>query len=223
MSTKTKTPPAPTPPEKTPGKELAKPYTPTPKEAATFERVRARRVARDVPRVKLEKSGENNFTLAPDHPDKALGTILVMDSVGTADEDFFVGLVAQITNATTSNNNVREKDLNFALSVVRAVAPQDEVETLLAAQMAAIHNATMTFARRLNYVETLEQQEGAERGLNKCARTFAAQVEALKRYRTGGEQRVLVQHVNVADGGQAIVGNVTSGEAGGRKKTGAPS
>jgi hypothetical protein len=36
-------------------------------------------------------------------------------------------------------------------------------------------------------------------------------MEALKRYRTGGEQKVTVQHVSVSEGGQAIVGNVTQG------------
>jgi hypothetical protein len=41
------------------------------------------------------------------------------------------------------------------------------------------------------------------------ARTYAMQMEALKRYRTGGEQKVTVQHVSVSEGGQAIVGNVT--------------
>ncbi len=40
-------------------------------------------------------------------------------------------------------------------------------------------------------------------------RTFATQMETLKRYRTGGEQKVTVQHVSVSEGGQAIVGNVT--------------
>jgi hypothetical protein len=34
-------------------------------------------------------------------------------------------------------------------------------------------------------------------------------LEALKRYRSGGEQKVTVQHVSVSEGGQAIVGNVT--------------
>jgi hypothetical protein len=32
---------------------------------------------------------------------------------------------------------------------------------------------------------------------------------AAKRYRTGGEQKVTVQHVSVNEGGPAIVGNVT--------------
>jgi len=35
------------------------------------------------------------------------------------------------------------------------------------------------------------------------------QMEALKRYRSGVEQKVTLQHVSVAEGGQAIIGNVT--------------
>ena len=40
-------------------------------------------------------------------------------------------------------------------------------------------------------------------------RTYTTQMEALKRYRTGGEQKVTVQHVSVNKGGQAIVGTMT--------------
>jgi hypothetical protein len=47
-----------------------------------------------------------------------------------------------------------------------------------------------------------------------------AQVEALKRYRTGGQQKVTVEHVTVNEGGQAIVGNVTHKGGGGDEKTG---
>ena len=72
----------------------------------------------------------------------------------------------------------------------------------------------MMLARRLNHVETLQQQDAAERAVNKLARTFATQLEALKRYRTGGTQKVTVEHVTVNAGGQAIVGNVTHGGGG---------
>ena len=81
---------------------------------------------------------------------------------------------------------------------------------MLATQM-ALHLATITFARRLAHVENIPQQDSAERAFNKLARTFAGQVEALKRYRTGGEQRVTVEHVTVNAGGQAIVGAVSGG------------
>ena len=75
--------------------------------------------------------------------------------------------------------------------------------------------ATMAFARRLVYAKNIPQQDSAQNAFNKLARTFAAQVEALKRYRSGGEQKMTVQHVRVAEGGQAIVGNVSTPAPGG--------
>jgi hypothetical protein len=57
------------------------------------------------------------------------------------------------------------------LSVVKGLKPKDQLQTMLAAQIAAIHMATMTFARRLAQVETIPQQDSAERALNKLART----------------------------------------------------
>jgi hypothetical protein len=42
---------------------------------------------------------------------------------------------------------------------------------MLATQMAAVHMATMTFARRLAHVESIPQQDSAERAFNKLART----------------------------------------------------
>jgi hypothetical protein len=111
----------------------------------------------------------------------------------------------------STGRSVDEDGLNFMLAVVKGIEPRDQVEAMLAAQMAAVHNATMTFARRLNHVENIPQQDSAERAFNKLARTFAAQVEALKRYRSSGEQTMRVEHVTVNNGGQAIVGNIASG------------
>jgi hypothetical protein len=37
-------------------------------------------------------------------------------------------------------------------------------------------------------------------------------MEALKRYRTGGQQKVTVEQFTVNEGGQAIVGNVPTGK-----------
>jgi hypothetical protein len=50
----------------------------------------------------------------------------------------------------------------------------------------------------------------AQSAFNRLARTFAAQVEAFNRYRSSREQKMTVQHVDVAEGGQAIVGNVSA-------------
>ena len=102
----------------------------------------------------------------------------------------------------------------FMLSVIRDLAPRDPVERMLAVQMAATHVATIRSARWLANTQNIPQVQAHYAGFNKLARTFAAQVEALRKHRTGGEQRVTVQHVNVSDGGQAIVGNVQQGGRG---------
>ena len=139
---------------------------------------------------------------------------LLMEALGTTDRDFIVGFLGQVTNI--NGNKLDEASmvrLNFMLSVIRGIKPKDQVEAMLAAQMAAVHEATMKFFRNLDDFESLEHRDSAERTLNKLMRTFTTQMEALKRYRTGGQQTVTVQHVNVNDGGQAIVGNVSQGEA----------
>ena len=69
---------------------------------------------------------------------------------------------------------------------------------MLAAQMAAVHVASMTFAHRLAHVDNIAQQDSAERAFNKLTRTFATQMEALKRYRIGGEQKVTVLHARTS-------------------------
>jgi hypothetical protein len=50
---------------------------------------------------------------------------------------------------------------------------------------------------------------------NRLLRTFAAQVETLKTYRSKGEQKVAVEHVHIHRGGQAIVGAVNHSTPGG--------
>ena len=135
----------------------------------------------------------------------------VMLVLGTSSQEFMDGVLRQLATAVSPGKDADEEAINFALAVIAGIEPKDELETMLATQMVAIHLATMTFTRRLAHVETLDQQHGSERALNKLARTFAMQLEALKRYRTGGEQKVVVQHVNVNEGGQAIVGTVDRG------------
>jgi hypothetical protein len=159
--------------------------------------------------VTTEKNGKQQ--LRPDHPDIGTAFVLLQNATGAHDQDFLVVLLDQLANAGSKGKEVNDLALNFMLSVVKSIEPRDQLEAMLAAQMAATHNAVMTFARRLNHVENIPQQDSAERAYNKLARTYVAQVEALKRYRSAGDQTVRVEHVTVNEGGQALVGNVTTG------------
>ena len=156
-------------------------------------------------------AGDKVVNISTDHADAAICHTLLADSFATGDYEFSAGLLTQLTDVSRSGKAPTPHEMNFMLSVVRGINPRDETEALLAAQMAAIHNATMVAARRLNHVETIPQQDSASTMLNKLVRTFASQIETLKKYRSAGEQTIKVQHVTVNDGGQAIVGKVSQG------------
>ena len=201
--------------------DIAKPYEPTPSERETLKSYFARRDKRKpAPRMKVKADAKGVVNVEFHHPDRSIGQWLLMDAMGTADSEFMDGLLKQLVNAGTQGRTVDENGVTFMLSIVKGIEPRDQVETMLAAQMAAVHNATMTFARRLAHADNILQQDSAERAFNKLARTFAAQVSALKEYRSKGEQKMTIQHVNVGDGGQAVIGTVNSPGRGVDEKTG---
>jgi hypothetical protein len=145
--------------------------------------------------------------LAPDHPEPAVGEVLLMAALGTADHDFYGGLVRQLGEACAQDGAVDERALNFMLSVVKGIKPRDQVEAMLAAQMAAVHMATLACARRLARAEA--PSDGAERALNRLSRTYVAQMDALARYRAGGEHDVSRPEVSASESGEAISGDGT--------------
>jgi hypothetical protein len=179
---------------------------------------RGRRTA-PVPRYKVDVTGPKSVRVAADHPEGFIARTLLADIFATGDLDLASGLMGQLSDAGRSGSHPTSQELDLMLRLVRGIGPRDETEALLACQMAAIHNATMAAARRLNHTETISQQDSASNMLNKLARTFASQLEALKRYRSAGEQTIKVQHVTVNEGGQAIVANVSQG-GGGTAKNG---
>jgi hypothetical protein len=187
-------------------------YQPSAKEQQALSRQAERSEAEaPAPRVRIDGSSKvaaSWLDLRLDHPDVEIGRKLLAEALGSTSDDFVDGLIAQLINATSPGQQLSESNLNFALSVIKNIRPNDQVEAMLAAQMVAVHMATMRLARQLAHVDNLPQLDSNERAFNKLARTYTTQMEALKRYRTGGEQKVTVQHVSVNDGGQAIVGNV---------------
>ncbi len=160
------------------------------------------------PRLKVVKGGKSG-TISLDHPDESVAFKLLMEALGTADPDFTEGLLHQLVYLNSGNKELNEGQLHFMLAVVKGIRPKDHLEAMLAVQMAIVHLKTLQSAELLDRAETLQQQDSVVSAFNKLTRTYTAQMEALKRYRTGGEQKVTVQHVSVSEGGQAIVGNVT--------------
>jgi hypothetical protein len=159
-----------------------------------------------LPKTKIEVSGSVH-SVGWDHAVPAVADIHVANLLQSDDLAFTRGYTLQLAKSVCRSEILRAEDLDYALSVVRAIAPRDPTEALLAAQMAAVHAATMHAAQFLGACHTLPQQDSGSNMFNKLARTFAAQGESLKRYRSSGEQSVKVTHQHVSvTAGQAVVG-----------------
>lgn len=166
----------------------------------------AKKAEREPPRVALDWSDDGTLQILAKGEWRRI-------LQATGNETVAEGLVSQAAVLGSHGSRIDPQATDFAVGFVDAMAPRDAAEALLLTQMAATHQATMMLARRLNHVENIPQQDAAERALNKTARTFAAQMDTLKRYRSKGQQVVRVERVTVEDGGQAIVGAVSGGGA----------
>src|SRR4030081_1377554 len=109
---------------------------------------------------------------------------------------------------------VSEQDVNGVLAAVHGIGANDEIEAMLAVQMVATHFVATRALRRLKAPDTIPQQDSNGNLAVKLLRTFAAQTEALQRYRGKGQQKLTVEHVHVHTGGQAIVGSVSQSGGG---------
>jgi hypothetical protein len=165
-----------------------------------------------------KQSADEPKTVVADDPEDKKGRL---KHIGGSDSDQWNNILAnqavQALWLKNSSAEERDKQLVATVAALVGIAPRDEIEGMMAAQLVAAHNASMECYRRAMIGEqTFEGRRENLNQANKLSRTYAALVEALNRHRGKGQQKVTVEHVHVHAGGQAIVGNV---EAGGGAKT----
>ena len=98
---------------------------------------------------------------------------------------------------------------SMALDAVNTIQAENSLEKMLAHQLAAAHKATMEMIGSV--VPHSRDAAIQNRRLNAAARCMTAYQQGLltlRKLRLGGHQRISVQHIQVSNGGQAIVGDI---------------
>jgi hypothetical protein len=158
-------------------------------------------------------------TVVADDPEDRKGRL---KNIGGSKSDHWNNILANqaIQALWVKNSSPEERDKQWSATVaaLMGIAPKDELEGMMAAQLIAAHNAAMECYRRAMIGE--QNFEGRRENLaqaNKLSRTYATLLEALNRHRGKGQQKVTVEHVHVHAGGQAVVGMVATspGQPGG--------
>ncbi len=166
----------------------------------------------------VDKPIEATTEAARDENLKALAELVT----GTQSIDLANLLVRQVGNV--QNNICACGDPKNTVKTVAAsmaeMKPRNFLEATLIAQMLQTHHGVAEFLQRATHPE--QTIDAADRNVNRAVRLgrlFTEQVEALQKLRgQSGHQKVVVEHVNVAPGAQAIVGTVTgNGQGGGLK------
>ena len=142
---------------------------------------------------------------------------------GSRNDDWNIILANQTLHTLwigDSNEETKDRQYNGTLFGLAGIAPKDELEAMIAAQLIAAHNAAMECYRRATISgQTFEGRREALSQANRLSRTYAVLADALNRSRGKGQQTIRVEHVMVQAGGQAIVGHVEAPGGGGQRKS----
>ena len=141
---------------------------------------------------------------------------------GSRSDDWNNVIANQAINSLWLNNSDKEgkdKQISATLAGLISIVLKDELESMIAVQLLASHNAAMECYRRAMIGEqTFAGRNENLAQANKLSRTHVTLLEALNRYRGKGQQKVTVEHVHVHAGGQAIVGMVETPGGGASSK-----
>ena len=118
------------------------------------------------------------------------------NALGAVDQ-FAVGLLLSQAAYVVEGSDAAQQ-CNSAAALLSGIAPRNEIEGMLAVQMLAAHNLSLSMARRATKTDRVDfmQRYGALSA--KLMNVFTRQLEALARLRgQAGKQVVRVEHVTV--------------------------
>jgi hypothetical protein len=170
-------------------------------QSAPVETVQSQAILPKWPRLKVEKR-ENRQVLTPDHPDPAAATAQLMKALGTDDTKFFAEFIKQL-GYSGIDREIDVDQLNFKVAFIIGQEPKSQLEAMVLAQMANIYLSAMRLSADLWSLEEIGEIDVTERIGGRLMRTFANQMDALTRYRAGGQRPIHMQ---------TVVGNVTQNQ-----------
>ena len=187
-----------------------------PKDAERRAIAAAKQALADIPprfEVGTRIENENGVTQilqCPKHSDQDGWRAQFMAAFGTSSEKV-VGVEAErIAKALRQKDGkIDPAELDTVIAILSGQQPKNELEAMIVCQMAVTHALTMRSLGNLNRSNEIQQQDSNALTVARLTKAFASQMDALGKLRRGGEQRVVVEHIHIHAGAQAIVGAVT--------------
>jgi hypothetical protein len=136
--------------------------------------------------------------------------------VDTLQEPNMIGIVAsehRLDLAACVGSRVAEA----AVEAAQSAQAGNSLEKMLCHQMAAIHRAAMKLvARSLDVHDEPVEMARLSNAAARAMQVYQEGLLTLQKLRTGGKRMVVVQHVQVSDGGQAVIAGSVAETSGGQ-------
>lgn len=141
--------------------------------------------------------------------ENSFGNVL-KDLTGTQDDEIAMEIFEQAVLAMPKEKSNGYK-VKAILQFLADSMPKDATEAKLCLQSTVLYSQGMAHLLRSENCNRVDHCETYLKNAIKLLRLHNETIEALGKYRRGGEQKLIVQYVNVTDGGQAIIGGVMNG------------
>ena len=141
---------------------------------------------------------------------------LLSKATGTVHWDLARDLVIQALMVLPPRVGDEQHALDAVISALLEIEPRDGLEGMLAVQLVVLHKLAMQYLKTSSTTKDPEMAYYREKQAAKTLRLFRSQLEGLFRYRSRGQQKIIVKHVHVNEGGQAVIGNIQTSKREGR-------
>ena len=145
----------------------------------------------------------------PAPPDASVGAMTIMEEATGAKEPYLQERLMNLVYDTLWTPDGLSDDERLAraasaISLLQDIKPSGAIESMLATQMVATHHAAMEcFRRAIVRGQTVEGRDQNLKHAAKLLAIYSRQIEVLDKHRGKSQQKMTVEHVHVAAGGQA--------------------
>lgn len=163
-----------------------------------------------------KRAGDLPTVTYPDNPVGAAKDTTGLVDINTANQ--VVVRVADVRSAPSDNQpNAIVSHFWEASNRMHALAPADGIEGMTAALLVAVQDAALVALRDSTHADRYDHRASSAGRADRLLSAFVKLGDFRARLRGGGTlQRVTVEHVTVAAGGQAVIGAI-AGAGGGAK------
>ncbi len=137
---------------------------------------------------------------------------------GSANDDYSCLFIGESTAALSGSTHKADFIANAFSGAMLEMEPRDIIESQLCARLVILNSQANRFMSRATNSDDSRIIDLNINRATKLMRLHNETIEALNRYRRKGEQKMIVQHVNVNSGGQAVVASEFTPGGGNAKK-----